>query len=39
VAEITLRGMGAGRTNLTFEKSANGGIVAATDAAIEVRSP
>jgi general secretion pathway protein D len=39
VAEITLRGMGAGRTNLTFEKSANTGIVAATDAAIEVRSP
>lgn len=39
VAEITLRGMGAGRTNLTFEKSASAGIVAATDAAIEVRSP
>jgi general secretion pathway protein D len=39
VAEITLRGMGAGRTNLTFEKSANTGIVAATDAAIEVRAP
>jgi general secretion pathway protein D len=39
VAEITLRGMGAGRTSLTFETSANAGIVAATDAAIEVRAP
>jgi general secretion pathway protein D len=39
VAEITVRAMGAGKTKLAFEKNASGGIVAATDAAIEVRSP
>lgn len=39
VAEITLRGMGAGRSKLSFEKPSNGGVIAATDAAVEVRSP
>ena len=39
VAEITLRGMGAGRTNLAFENPATGGVIATTDAAVEVRSP
>jgi hypothetical protein len=38
VAEITLRGMGAGRTKLAFEKNATANVVA-TDAAVEVRSP
>ncbi|HMA18246.1 MAG TPA: hypothetical protein VKS03_07390, partial [Thermoanaerobaculia bacterium] len=39
VAEITLRGMGAGRSKLSFEKPSNGGVLAAADAAVEVRSP
>ncbi|HEV8609663.1 MAG TPA: secretin N-terminal domain-containing protein [Thermoanaerobaculia bacterium] len=39
VAEITVRAMGAGRTKLAFEKSVSGGVVATTDAPIEVRSP
>ncbi|HEY3169744.1 MAG TPA: secretin N-terminal domain-containing protein [Thermoanaerobaculia bacterium] len=38
VAEITLRGMGTGRTKLAFEKP-SGAAVVATDAAVEVRSP
>ncbi|HEX9150417.1 MAG TPA: secretin N-terminal domain-containing protein, partial [Thermoanaerobaculia bacterium] len=37
VAEITLRGMGAGRSKLAFEKPSNGAVLAATDAAVEVR--
>jgi hypothetical protein len=39
VAEITLRGMGAGRTKLAFEKPSGAALVATTDAAVEVRSP
>jgi len=39
VAEITVRAMGAGRTKLAFEKNSTGGVVAATDASIEVHSP
>jgi hypothetical protein len=39
VAEVTLRGMGAGRTKLAFEKDVSGSAVTTTDAAIEVRSP
>jgi hypothetical protein len=37
VAEITLRGMGAGRSKLAFEKASNGAVLAAADAAVEVR--
>jgi general secretion pathway protein D len=39
VAEVTLRGMGAGRTKLAFEEPATGGVIATTDATVEVRSP
>ncbi len=39
VAEITLRGMGSGRTKLSFERPLAGSVVATSDAAIEVRSP
>jgi general secretion pathway protein D len=39
VAEVTLRGMGSGRSELAFEKGANDGVTTATDAAVEVRSP
>ncbi|HEU5250134.1 MAG TPA: secretin N-terminal domain-containing protein [Thermoanaerobaculia bacterium] len=39
VAEITLQGVGTGRTRLSFETPSGGsGIVTATDAAVEVRS-
>jgi hypothetical protein len=38
VAEITLRGIGAGRTNLAIEKPSTGAVLAATDASIEVRT-
>jgi hypothetical protein len=39
VAEMTLRGMGAGHSKLAFEKPSNGTVLAATDAAVEVRVP
>jgi general secretion pathway protein D len=39
IAEMTLRGIGAGRSRLTFAKPSSGAVLAATDAAVEVRSP
>jgi hypothetical protein len=39
IAEMTLRGMGAGRSRLTFAKPSNGALLSAIDAAVEVRSP